>query len=152
MNMKEIKLEIQGKEYIVAIEDFGSSEARLTVNGKTYTVGLKDLGQQIVVENVRASVPSASKPAAAAAPAHAPAPASTGSSSGSAQVLAPLPGLILNVMVKVGDRVNAGQKIMVMEAMKMENDINAGITGTVKTLNVKNGDNISEGDVLAIIE
>jgi glutaconyl-CoA/methylmalonyl-CoA decarboxylase subunit gamma len=147
--MKEIKLEIQGKDYIGAIEDFGATEATLTVNGKTYTVGLKDLGQQIVVENIRSGVTvQAAKPAAApSAPVQ-----SSGSSSGSAQVMAPLPGLILNVMVKVGDKVNAGQKIMVMEAMKMENDINAGISGTVKSINVKNGDNISEGDVLAVIE
>jgi glutaconyl-CoA/methylmalonyl-CoA decarboxylase subunit gamma len=147
--MKEIKLEIQGKDYVVAIEDFGATEATLTVNGKTYTVGLKDLGQQIVVENIRSGVTvQAAKPAAApSAPVQ-----SSGSSSGSAQVMAPLPGLILNVMVKVGDKVNADQKIMVMEAMKMENDINAGISGTVKSINVKNGDNISEGDVLAVIE
>lgn len=150
--MKEIKLEIQGKDYVVAIEDFGATEATLTVNGKTYTVGLKDLGQQIVVENVRSGVTvQAAKPAAAPSAPSAPVP-SSGSSSGSAQVMAPLPGLILNVMVKVGDKVNAGQKIMVMEAMKMENDINVGISGTVKSINVKNGDNISEGDVLAVIE
>lgn len=148
--MKELKLEIEGKEYIVNIDEFGPNEAVITVNDKTYKVGLKDLGEQIAVENVRLNVPAASSQGQAVS---APATESSGSSSGgSAQVLAPLPGLIVNVMVKVGDQVKAGQKIMVMEAMKMENDINSGINGTVKTLNVKSGDNISEGDILAVIE
>lgn len=148
--MKELKLEIEGKEYAVNIDEFGPHEAVITVNGKTYKVGLKDLGEQISVANVRLNVPAASSPATPAA--SSPSAESSGQESGSAQVLAPLPGLIVNVMVKVGDQVKAGQKIMVMEAMKMENDINSGINGTVKTLNVKSGDNISEGDILAVIE
>ncbi len=149
--MKEIKLEIQGKDYDVKIEEFGPKEAKITVNGTSYTVGLKDLGEQIIVEHAAYTplAPVKAGPASAAAPA---AQVSSGSASGNAQVIAPLPGLILNVLVKVGDKVKAGQKIMIMEAMKMENDITAGIEGTVKTLNVKNGDNISEGDVLAVIE
>lgn len=147
--MKELKLEIEGKEYTVNIDEFGPNEAVITVNDKTYKVGLKDLGEQITVENVRINVPAAASKGTSVS---APSKESSGSSSGSAQVLAPLPGLIVNVMVKVGDQVKAGQKIMVMEAMKMENDINSGINGTVKTLNVKAGDNISEGDILAIIE
>jgi biotin carboxyl carrier protein len=148
--MKEIKLEIQGKDYNVTIEEFGPREARVSVNGTSYTVGLKDLGDQIIVEHASFSAAAPAKPAAASAPAAT--PVSSGSGSGNAQVIAPLPGLILNVLVKVGDKVKAGQKIMIMEAMKMENDITAGIEGTVKTLNVKNGDNISEGDILAVIE
>lgn len=153
--MKQIKLEIQGKEYEVKIEEFGPSAARISVNGTAYDVGLKDLGEQIVIEHAgftSAPRPQTSSPAAAAPAAPVPQAAASGPASGNAQVVAPLPGLILNVLVKVGDKVNAGQKIMIMEAMKMENDINAGISGTVKTLNVKNGDNISEGDILAVIE
>lgn len=147
--MKELKLEIEGKEYTVNIDEFGPNEAVITVNDKTYKVGLKDLGEQITVENVRLNVPAASAKGPAVS---SQAPESTAPSTGSAQVLAPLPGLIVNILVKVGDQVKAGQKIMVMEAMKMENDINSGINGTVKTLNVKAGDNISEGDILAVIE
>lgn len=147
--MKELKLEIEGKEYTVNINEFGPNEAVITVNDKTYKVGLKDLGEQIAVENVRLNTPAVSSQGPAVS---APAAESSGTASGSAQVLAPLPGLIVNVLVKVGDQVKEGQKIMVMEAMKMENDINSGINGTVKTLNVKTGDNISEGDILAVIE
>ncbi len=153
--MKEIKLEIQGKEYQVKIEEFGPKEAKISVNGTTYAVGLKDLGEQIIVEHANFTAPAAARiqPAQQTfAPAPASAHSSSGPASGNSQVVAPLPGLILNVLVRVGDKVNAGQKIMIMEAMKMENDITAGISGTVKTLNVKNGDNISEGDILAVIE
>ncbi|HXK49846.1 MAG TPA: biotin/lipoyl-binding protein [Clostridiales bacterium] len=153
--MKEIKLEIQGKEYQVKIEDFGPKEATISVNGTTYSVGLKDLGEQIIIEHANFTAASSARPQPApqaSTPVPVSAPSSTGPASGSSQVVAPLPGLILNVLVKTGDKVNAGQKIMIMEAMKMENDITAGISGTVKTLNVKNGDNISEGDILAVIE
>ena len=148
--MKELKLDINGKEYTVAIEEFGSAQAVISVDGKKYTVGLKDLGEELKIETVQKSgavqkaVPSA-QPVSSAAPA-------SHSSGGGHEVTAPLPGLFLNVRVKVGDGVKAGQKIMIMEAMKMENDINATRDGKIKAINVHNGDNISEGDILAVIE
>lgn len=147
--MKELKLDISGKEYTVGIEEFGSNHAVITVDGKKYNVGLKDLGEELKIETVQ----KAGVSAAASAPSQSSAVHSaSGSGSGSHEVLAPLPGLVLNVLVKAGDSVKAGQKIMIMEAMKMENDINATRDGHIKTINVKNGDNISEGDVLAVIE
>lgn len=149
--MKELKLDISGKEYTVGIEEFGSSHAVITVDGKKYNVGLKDLGEELKIETVQRS--GSSVPSAAAVKQVQSAPSSSGSSgSGSHEVLAPLPGLILNVLVKVGDSVKAGQKIMIMEAMKMENDINSTRDGKIKAINVHNGDNISEGDILAVIE
>ncbi|MFO7810053.1 MAG: biotin/lipoyl-containing protein [Candidatus Delongbacteria bacterium] len=146
--MKEIKLEINGKEYTVVIEDFGSEEAKISVDGNQYNVGLKDLGEQLIVDNIR-SGGSSGAPSSSDQAEKETGPASD---SGPSQVAAPLPGLIVDVLVKVGDKVKVGQKIMVMEAMKMENDINATSSGIVKALNVKNGDNISEGDILAVIE
>jgi glutaconyl-CoA/methylmalonyl-CoA decarboxylase subunit gamma len=147
--MKELKLDISGKEYTVGIEEFGSHNAVISVDGKKYNVGLKDLGEELKIETVQKSGVSA----AAAAPSQSQSvQVSSGSGSGSHEVLAPLPGLILNVLVKTGDTVKSGQKIMIMEAMKMENDINATRDGKIKMINVKNGDNISEGDILAVIE
>jgi len=149
--MKELKLDISGKEYTVGIEEFGSSHAVITVDGKKYNVGLKDLGEELKIETVQRS--GSSVPSTGAVKQVQSAPSSSGSSgSGSHEVLAPLPGLILNVLVKVGDSVKAGQKIMIMEAMKMENDINSTRDGKIKAINVHNGDNISEGDILAVIE
>ncbi|MBN2790721.1 MAG: biotin/lipoyl-binding protein [Candidatus Delongbacteria bacterium] len=153
--MKEIKLEIKGKEYTVKIKEFGSKEAILEVNGNKYTVGLKDLGKELNIGSVREVVTplTTSQPAApTSAPVKTSASPTGGSTGGSAEVLSPLPGLILNVMVKVGDTVKNGQNIIIMEAMKMENDIQATKNGVIKTINVKNGDNVSEGDVLATIE
>ncbi|MDA3885759.1 MAG: biotin/lipoyl-binding protein [Candidatus Delongbacteria bacterium] len=161
--MKEIKLEIKGKEYTVKIKEFGSKEAILEVNGTKYTVGLKDLGKELNVGSVREAVtPLATSPTTAPAQTSATSGVVSsggssggsggGSGGGSSEVLSPLPGLILNVMVKVGDTVKNGQNIIVMEAMKMENDVQATKDGVVKTINVKNGDNVSEGDVLATIE
>ena len=150
--MKELKLEIEGKEYCVNIEEFGPDEAKITVNGRSYNVGLKDIGEQIIVEKIiQSNQASSVQQDSAPAPKTAEVQSSSGGS-GSAQVLAPLPGAIINVLVKTGDKVSAGQKLMIMEAMKMENDINSGASGTVKAINVKAGDNISEGDVLAVIE
>ena len=68
-----------------------------------------------------------------------------------ANVVAPMPGLIMKVLVKVGDTVTVGQKVMTMEAMKMENDINAGSAGTVKAVLVKEGDNVKEHQPLVTI-
>ncbi len=62
-----------------------------------------------------------------------------------------MPGLIMKVLVKVGDTVTAGQKVMTMEAMKMENDINSGTAGTVKAVLVKEGDNVKEHQPLVTI-
>ncbi|MBU4486716.1 MAG: biotin/lipoyl-binding protein [Candidatus Delongbacteria bacterium] len=147
--MKELKLEISGKEYTVGIEEFDSLEAVLTVNGKKYIVGLKDLGEELKIETVqKAGSSQQTAPSVQSVPQTTAVSPSTGSS----EVLAPLPGLILNVLVKAGDPVKSGQKIIIMEAMKMENDINAVKNGIIKAINVKNGDNISEGDVLAVIE
>ncbi|MCK4979228.1 MAG: biotin/lipoyl-binding protein [Candidatus Delongbacteria bacterium] len=146
--MKEIKLDINGKEYTVKIEEFGSKEATLEVNGKKYIVGLKDLGKELNLGSVlEVLTPLATSDPITSAP-----KTNVASTGGSGEVLSPLPGLILNVIVSVGDTVKNGQNIMVMEAMKMENDVQATKDGVIKTINVKNGDNISEGDVLAIIE
>lgn len=146
--MKELKLEINGKEYSVAIEEFGSTHAVIAVDGKKYTVGLKDLGEELKIETVQKSG-AVQKISSAPVPSSAPAAQSHG---GGHEVLAPLPGLILNVLVKLGDSVKAGQKIMIMEAMKMENDINATKDGKIAVINVQNGSNISEGDILATID
>ncbi len=147
--MKEITLDINGKDYKVTVDNFGVYEANVTVNGRKYKVGLKDLGVEQVVEvqNKTAAAPKA--PQVASAPQAAAAPVAT--AGGSTTVTAPLPGLILKINVKVGDTVSAGQVLMIMEAMKMENDVEATAAGTVKSIAVKENDNVAEGDVLITI-
>lgn len=152
--MKEIKLEINGKEYVVKVENFGAYEATVKVNDRSYNVKLKDLGLEAAAPVDFVPAGPASAPAMSTqAPTQAAPQAATpvAASGGGASVTAPMPGLILKINVKVGDAVTAGQTLMVMEAMKMENNVDATSAGTVKEISVKEGDNVSEGDVLITI-
>ena len=91
-----------------------------------------------------ASQPAPAPAAPAAQPAAAPAPAPAASGAGK-PVTSPLPGVIVDITVKVGDAVKAGQKVAVLEAMKMENDIEADHAGTVTAIHVNKGDSVLEG-------
>ena len=114
----------------------------ITVNGKAYDVAVEEVGA--------GSAPAAA-PVQAAAPAAAPAPAAAAPAGGTA-VKAPMPGTILDVKVNSGDTVSEGQVLMVLEAMKMENDIVAPKAGTVASVNVKKGDSVNRDDLLASIQ
>lgn len=150
MREKTLKLEINDQEYIVTINEFSAYEAVVTLNGKTYTVGLKDLG-------IEQASDSSSSPAVAAPlpkPAHVPlSPAPQISRppnpvASASSVVAPLPGLILKILVKPGETVKAGHNLVIMEAMKMENDVQAPADATIKAVLVREGDSVNEGDAL----
>ncbi len=114
----------------------------ITVNGKAYDVAVEEVGAD--------SAPAAATPAQTAAPAAAPVPAAA--PAGGTAVKAPMPGNILEVKVNPGDTVAEGQVLMVLEAMKMENDIVAPKAGTVASVNVKKGDSVNRDDLLASIQ
>ncbi|MFI3248968.1 MAG: biotin/lipoyl-containing protein [Rikenellaceae bacterium] len=151
--MKEYNLKINGNDYVVTIDVNDDISAEVVVNGSAYHV---ELGNS----TVKKSVPS--RPQVAAAPAsHAVSNAATPVTatksapvvSGSAKpVTSPLPGVILDLKVAVGDTVSTGQTLAVLEAMKMENNIDSNFSGVVKSINVKCGDSVLEGDVLITIE
>ena len=103
----------------------------VTVNGVAYNV--------TVEEGTGAAVASAPVAAAPAAPAGA---------AGSVTVTAPMPGNILDVKVKAGDSVKAGDTLLILEAMKMENEISAPQDGTIASVNVRKGDVVNSGDLL----
>ena len=109
---------------------------RVTVNGTAYEIELEEIkaGEQ--------------KAAATPAPAAAPAPAAV---SGGEQVTAPMPGNILDVKVKVGDSVKKGDVLIILEAMKMENEIMAGADGKIASVNVNKGDSVETGATLCVI-
>ena len=73
------------------------------------------------------------------------------SAAGGTKVTSPLPGTILDVFINVGDQVKAGQRVVLLEAMKMENNIEADTDGTVTSVNVRKGDSVLEGDTLIVI-
>ena len=116
----------------------------ITVNGVAYDVTVEE-GKGSAAPAVRAAAP-----AAPAAPAPAAAPAAAGAA-GSIKVDAPMPGKILAVKKHVGDAVKAGDPILVLEAMKMENDIVAPKDGTVASINVSVGDAVESGATLATL-
>lgn len=121
---------------------------RITVNGTSYDVSVEELsGGAAPVAAPVAAAPVAA-PAPAAAPA-APAPAAGGA--GSVKVSSPMPGKILAVKANVGDSAKKGQVILILEAMKMENEVVAPEDGTIASIDVTVGASVESGDTLATL-
>ena len=112
----------------------------ITVNGVAYSVSVE--------ETAAGAAPVAAAPVAAPAAPKAPAAAAPAGTAGAVSVKAPMPGNILDVKVKAGDSVKAGDVLAILEAMKMENEIVAPQNGTVASVNVNKGDTVNSGDVL----
>lgn len=118
---------------------------RITVNGTAYDVAVEELGAGAV-----SAAPAVAPVAAPSAPAPAAAPAASGAA-GSIKVAAPMPGKILAIKANNGQAVKKGEVIMILEAMKMENEITAPEDGTVASINVGVGDSVESGDTLATL-
>ena len=138
--MRTYKFKINGNEYDVEINSVEGNIADVTVNGASYKV---EMDKPVSVAKDSSASPQTDKPsvaAVAAAPAAPAAPAGAGKA-----VTSPLPGVIIEVSVKEGQAVKAGQKVAVIEAMKMENEIQAPGDGTVTAILVNKGDSVLEG-------
>jgi biotin carboxyl carrier protein len=142
--MKNFKFTIQGNKYDVKVLDVDENIAEIEVNGTLYKVEVDrkitatktpKLVRSVAVPSTE-SIPSQLKTSAPATP------------KGAGFIKSPLPGVILDVHVREGDKVAAGAKLITLEAMKMENNINADKAGIVKSLKVKTGDSVLEGDLL----
>ena len=143
--MKTYKFKINGNEYNVEINSVEGSNASVTVNGTAYQVELEN-APAVPVQAAPAPVSSAPAPVQSA-PA-APKPAASGAGKA---LTSPLPGVIIAVKVNVGDAVKAGQEVAVLEAMKMENSIEATHDGTVTAIHVAKGDSVLEGAAVVTI-
>lgn len=125
----------------------------ITVNGTAYEVEVEEAG--VVASAPKAAAPKAAPapaPAPKAAPAPAPAPkAAAPVAAGATTVSAPMPGKVLSVNVKVGDAVKAGDVLMILEAMKMQNEIMAPTDGTVSDVRVSAGQTVGTGDVMIVM-
>ncbi len=151
--MKQYKYKVNEAEYDVTIKSIVGNKAQVEVNGIPFEVDMQ--GSSLVEENLPtvaatdAAAPAAAPaaPAAEAAPA---APAAAGPGAG-APVKAPLPGVVTAIPVKVGQAVKKGDTVLVLEAMKMENNITAEADGTVTGICVAPGDSVMEGTVLLTI-
>ncbi len=126
---------------------------RVVVDGTAYTVEVESLGAGAAMPAPVAAPAAAPAPAAPAAPAPAPAaPAAPAPvAEGANTVTAPMPGKILSLKVNVGDTVNNGDLVLLLEAMKMENEVFATASGKVTEIRVKGGDSVNTGDVLMVI-
>ncbi len=141
---------VQGVDYDVEIEDVEGNVAKVTVNGIPFEVETKQPIKAAPKAKVKVEAP---KPAAAAPAKPAPRPAAQPAAAAGAgtKVTAPLPGTITEVCVTVGQQVKEGQTVVILEAMKMQNNIEAETTGTITSIMVKQGDTVMEGSVLVTI-
>jgi biotin carboxyl carrier protein len=139
--MKEYKLKINGNDYAVTITDIEDTLAEVEVNGIPFKVEISRAAKKQSI-----SLPKMNKPAQVEA--NISRPVASGSET---VVTSPLPGVILDVAVKEGDTVKRGQKLMVLEAMKMENVIESTADGKVITIKANKGDSVLEGAPLIII-
>ena len=146
--MDKYQYKVNGIDYEVEIEEIEGTTAKVTVNGKSFEVEMKEPVKATKPKKVTpVAAPAASEaPAPAAKPAAAPAKEGSGT-----KVTAPLPGTITEVKVAVGQAVKAGETVIILEAMKMQNNIEAEATGTVTSVLVGQGDTVMEGATLITI-
>ena len=154
--MAKYEYKVKGVDYVVEIQDIEGNIANVTVNGIPFEVEMKQpvkAGKQKVKlseeRRVKSEEFNSSSSATNASSATTTKPAATAASG--KPVVAPLPGTINEIKVKVGDKVNAGDTVVVLEAMKMQNNIDAETSGTIASINVNKGDAVMEGDTLVTI-
>lgn len=144
--MKTYKYTINGTKYEVVIGDIADNIANVTVNGEDYKVEMEPEAEpekkKVVVKTGAASEPASTEAA----------PASNASVNTANAIKAPLPGVITEVMVSVGDEVKAGDVLLVLEAMKMANNIEAEKAGKVTAVLVSQGSSVMEDTPLVVIE
>ena len=138
--MKEYKVVVDGTEFHVSVESLGGT-SRLGASASSV--------QAIKPAPVYAPAAAPSAPAPAPAPAAAPAASSAAAGGG---ITAPMPGSVLDIKVKAGDKVNVGDVVMLLEAMKMEIEVSSTVSGTVKGIAVSKGSSVNTGDVLVTVE
>ncbi len=152
--MKQYKYKIDGAQYDVTIDSIVGKVAKVEVNGIPFEVEMQ--GSSLVEEDLPTQVPEASSTPAPAAPATAPAspasaPAAAAGPGAGTPVKAPLPGVVAKILVTPGQSVKKGETVLVLEAMKMENNITAEADGTVTGVCVAAGDSVMEGTTLVTI-
>ena len=157
--MREYTVTINEKDYKAKVAEINADQAVIVIDGKEYKVGLKEIGRKKdLLSGAHQRVESAQAPAASpAAPVKSLSVVSEPSlptqrvekvGGGDGAIGSPLPGLIIDVLVKEGDAVKAGQNVVIMEAMTMENQIQSPFDGKVARIHVQKGKNVVEGDVL----
>ena len=160
--MAKYEYKVKGVDYVVEIQDIEGNIANVTVNGIPFEVEMKQpvkAGKQKVKLSEERRVKSeefnssssATNASSATSESSAPTTKPAAAAASGKPVVGPLPGTINEIKVKVGDKVNAGDTVVVLEAMKMQNNIDAETSGTIASINVNKGDAVMEGDTLVTI-
>ena len=160
--MAKYEYKVKGVDYVVEIQDIEGNIANVTVNGIPFEVEMKQpvksSKQKVKLSEERRvkseefnSSSSATNASSATNESSAPITKPAAAAASAKPVVAPLPGTINEIKVKVGDKVNAGDTVVVLEAMKMQNNIDAETSGTIASINVNKGDAVMEGDTLVTI-
>lgn len=147
--MKQFIYRINGQEYIVAVNKMDGDLAEVAVNGTNYKVELVNNEEEVTLVSRPAAKTVA--PAAPKATTSAPAAKPISGGGGAGALKSPLPGIVVDIKVKVGDVVKKGDAVVILEAMKMENVLQAPVDGTVQEIGVNPGDSVLEGVTLISI-
>lgn len=148
--MKQYKYKVNGAQYDVTIDSIVGNIAKVEVNGIPFEVEMQ--GSSLVEEDLPTQVvDETAAPAVAAAPAAVEAAPAAGAPGAGAPVKAPLPGVVAKILVSVGQAVKKGETVLVLEAMKMENNITAEADGKITGICVAAGDSVMEGTTLVTI-
>lgn len=144
--MRKYDLSINDNKYSVTVKEVTDTEAWVEVNGEEHVVKINDIQSLVLPETVPTKI---AEPTPAPVAQTSAAPAAGPPKAGS--LTAPMPGQIKAIMVREGDKVTVGQKLLVMEAMKLENKLPATKDGIVKQILVRDGDIVSQGQELLVI-
>ena len=142
-------------KFDIEVGEIQAGVAEVAVNGKSYQVNIENFAEVAAARGLqsRKTMTAASRTTdISAAQPLIPSAAEMSPIPGGGAVVAPIPGLILQIKVKVGDAVSAGQVVAILEAMKMENNISSNISGTVTAIRAGEGSQVTTGDVIMVIE
>ncbi|MEW6388549.1 MAG: biotin/lipoyl-containing protein [Thermodesulfobacteriota bacterium] len=156
--MRRYSITIGDKAFEVEIRSLTGDHARVLVNGRPYEVKFQSLGGMpraaappAAVAPLREPTPPPSTPPPAAKPTPLPPLKEEAPAVGLGVITAPMPGIILDVRVKVGDQVKAGDTVVKLEAMKMENDVRSTVSGMISEVRVSKGANVTVGEILVVV-
>lgn len=145
--MKKFKFKIHGAQYDTEIISIENNKAEISINGTIYEV---EVDKELEVSKTPKLMRSVAVPSTDIHPSQSKT-SSPSSPKGAGNVKSPLPGVILDIHVRENDTVKIGQKLITLEAMKMENNINSDRDGKVSLIKVSKGDSVMEGDILIVI-